>query len=67
MESNPMLEMMRMVTDQAKTHEKNVDVECVGLPFCAACRAVVLIRHHFNIEQAEKFINNQPEGTKLYL
>lgn len=41
--------------------------KCVGLPLCAACRAVALMKCDMDLEKAESFINRQPEGKILRL
>lgn len=56
--------MEEMLKELAMVHEKQ---ECVGLPYCAACRAVILLRFKMDIEPAEEQIARTPQGTKVYL
>ena len=58
------LDVMRYTRDLANVHNKQ---ECAGLPKCAACRAVMLIRHDYNVAETEFCVNEYAEGTKVML
>lgn len=58
-------DMIQALTDQARVHERNRN--CVGLPYCASCRAAVLLQEDMNIPVAEAWINAQEPGTVVFL
>lgn len=58
-------DMIQALTDQARVHERNGG--CVGLPYCASCRAAVLLHEKMNIAVAEAWINTQEPGTVVLL
>jgi hypothetical protein len=61
-----------MLADQARVHNHQ---ECCGLPYCASCRASVLLNTtdphllptHTTILIAEHEISKYAKGTKVYL
>lgn len=54
-------DMIQNLIDQAQVHERNGG--CVGLPFCASCRAAVLLNNQIDIPVAEAWIDSQETGT----
>ena len=59
--------LVNQVVELAKVHEKQ---ECCGLPFCTACRAVVLIQNGYDVRKTVSEIDEQglyASGTKMYL
>lgn len=57
--------MLELVRDQARVHDRNkkAGVACIGLPYCASCRAAVLLKNDMSTGLAEAWIATQPEGA----
>lgn len=56
--------LIEQVKELAMVHTRQ---ECCGLPLCAACRAVILLRNDLNGWKANVEIDKMAEGTKVYL
>ena len=54
-------DMIKMLSDQADVHERNGG--CVGLPFCASCRAAALLKNDMNTLVAQAWVDSQKPGT----
>lgn len=59
-------ELLQEMKDLAKVHDtkrKTTGMACPGLPYCASCRAVVLIKSNFDANITAEVINTIEPGT----
>jgi len=59
-----MITMIEQVRDLARSHENH---ECNGLPLCASCMAVVLLRNNMDCMKAKMEVDSITPGTRQIL